>query len=333
MSKKAIVTGGAGFIGSHMADRLLREGFQVVVIDSLIAGKRENVPLKARFYKCDIKDIKKIMNIFKREKPDYVFHFAAQINPRFSVENPWADAEENIVGGLNVIEASRRIRVKKFIFSSSGGAIYGGAQELPTPESYLPHPYSPYGVSKLSVEEYLHCFRHIEKNPLTSICMRYANVYGPRQDSSAEAGAIAIFVKKLLVGERPTIFGDGKNTRDWVYVGDVVEANMLALKVDNPHHKIFNVGTGKETSVNEMFQKLKEILKSNIKPIHGQAKPGEERRSVLDCCRAHRELNWRPKVSFDDGLVQTVQWYNQYEPRLSEKIKKLFKGKGRIRKS
>ncbi|MBU0649257.1 NAD-dependent epimerase/dehydratase family protein [Patescibacteria group bacterium] len=309
MPKKAIVTGGAGFIGSHMVDHLLKKGFRVAVIDNLKTGKRENISAKAKFYKQDITNLKSILNIFKKEKPDYVFHFAAQLDLRFSVDNPWQDAKENIIGGINIIEASRRIKLKKFIFSSTGGAIYGGAWKIPTPETYRPHPLSPYGVSKLSFEEYLHCYRHMRQNSLDSVSLRYANVYGPRQDSRGEAGVIAIFARKFLAGKQPIIFGDGKNTRDFVYVSDVVDANWRALMSKNPRHKIFNIGTGKETSINQIFQKLKKLTASQFKPKHGPAKAGEERRSVLACARARQELKWKPKIDLDTGLAMTVDWF------------------------
>lgn len=307
---KAIVTGGAGFIGSHMVDFLIKKGFKVAVIDNLKVGKRKNINKKAKFYKQDIKNLKPMLNIFRNEKPDYVFHFAAQIDLRYSVINPWEDAKENIIGGINLIEASRKNKVKKFIFSSSGGAIYGGAWKIPTPESYRPHPFSPYGVSKFSFEEYLHCFRHIQVNPLKSVSLRYGNVYGPRQDSKGEAGVIAIFTDKFLANKQPVINGDGKNTRDFVYVDDVVQANWLALRKKTKHF-VFNIGTGKETSINQIFQKLKKLTASEFKAKHGPAKAGEERRGSLDCARAKRELDWKPKVNLDDGLARTVKWFEK----------------------
>ena len=306
---KAIVTGGAGFIGSHMTDFLIKKGYKVAVIDNLRVGKRKNVNPKAKFYKNDINNLAMMLEIFEREKPDYVFHFAAQIDVRFSVENPWEDARENIIGGLNLIEASREAKIKKFIFSSSGGAIYGGAKKMPTPEDYKPHPLSPYGVSKLSFEEYLHCFRHMSVNPMQSISLRYANVYGPRQDSKGEAGVIAIFTDRFLSGMQPIINGDGKNTRDFVYVDDVIRANWLALRARGNRHKIFNIGTGKEKNINQIFSKLKKLTNSRFNPKHGPAKSGEERRSVLDCARARRELGWKPTIDLDEGLRRTVEWF------------------------
>lgn len=310
MKNKIIVTGGAGFIGSHMVDRLISKGFKVAVIDNLRVGKKNNVNPKAKFYKQDIKNLKPVLGIFKKEKPDFVFHFAAQIDIRFSVINPWEDARENIIGGLNIIEACRQNKVKKLIFSSSGGAIYGGAKKIPTPETYCPHPLSPYGVSKLSFEEYLNCYRLIKERPLDSVSLRYANVYGPRQDSKGEAGVIAIFTDKFLAGRQPVIFGDGKNARDFVYVSDVIDANWLVLK-KNTKHKLFNIGTGKLTNINQIFSKLKKLTASRFQPVHIAAKPGEERKSALDCGLAKKELGWRPRVNLDKGLAATVKWFRE----------------------
>lgn len=309
MPKKAIVAGGAGFIGSHLVDRLIKNKFNVVVVDNLRTGKKENINKKARFFKEDIKNKNKIFEIFKKTRPDYVFNFAAQIDVRYSVANPQEDAGDNIIGGLNLIQASRKAGVKKFIFSSSGGAIYGGAKIIPTPEDYPAHPFSPYGVSKLSFEEYLRCYQGMAERPLDFVALRYANVYGPRQDSKGEAGVVAIFTDLFLAGKQPIINGDGKNTRDFVYVEDVVEANWQALRSKKTRHKIFNIGTGKETSINEIYKKLKKIIASPFKPKHGPAKPGEERRSCLDSSRARRELGWKPKVGLDSGLAATVDWF------------------------
>jgi len=309
---RAIVTGGAGFIGSHMTDFLIKKGYKVAVIDNLRVGKKKNINPKARFYQRDINNLAAMIDIFKRERPDYVLHFAAQIDVRFSVDNPWEDARENIIGGINLIEASRRAKIKKFIFSSSGGAIYGGAKKIPTPEDFRPHPLCPYGVSKLSFEEYLHCFRHMDNNPLNSISLRYANVYGPRQDAKGEAGVIAIFTDRFLSGQQPIINGDGKNSRDFIYVDDVVRANWQALKVRGNRHKIYNIGTGKETNINQIFSKLKRVTSSKFMPKYGPAKIGEERRSVLDCRRARLELKWKAEVSLDSGLERTVAWFREH---------------------
>lgn len=306
---KAIVTGGAGFIGSHMTDFLIKKGYKVVVIDNLKVGKRRNINQRARFYKRDVKDRKAIFEIFRKERPDYVFHYAAQIYVRFSVTNPVEDAEDNIIGGLNLIEASRRYKVKKLLFASSA-AVYGEKCRLPLQEDCPPSPLSPYGVAKFSFEKYLNCYGSMRKDPLDYTVLRYANVYGPRQDSKGESGVIAIFTEKFLKNRQSIINGDGKNTRDYVYVGDVVSATWLALR-KKTKNKLFNIGTGKETNVNQIFNKLKTLTGSKHEAKHGPAKAGEERRSVLNCARAKRELGWRPKVSLDKGLAQTVKWFEE----------------------
>jgi len=304
---KAIVTGGAGFIGSHMTDFLIKKGYKVVVIDNLRVGKRKNLNPKAKFYKKDIKNRKAIFEIFRREKPDYIFHYAAQIFVRFSVTNPVEDAEDNIIGGLNLIEASRRFKVKKMIFVSSA-AVYGEKCKIPLSENCPPNPVSPYGVAKFSFEKYLDCYGSLKKDPLNYAVVRYANVYGPRQYSGGESGVIAIFTERFLKNKQPIINGDGKNTRDYVYVGDVINATWLALR-KKTKNKIFNVGTGKRTSVNQIFNKLKKATSSKLKAKHGAAKAGEERHSALDTSRARRELGWKPKMNLDKGLQKTVDWF------------------------
>lgn len=306
---KAIVTGGAGFIGSHMTDFLIKKGYRVVVVDNLKVGTRKNLNPRAKFYKKDIKNRKAIFEIFRKEKPDYVFHYAAQIFVRFSVTNPVEDAEDNIIGGLNLIEASRRYGIKKIIFVSSA-AVYGEKCKIPLQEACPPNPVSPYGVAKFSFEKYLGCFGSLKKDPLDYAVVRYANVYGPRQFSGGESGVIAIFTELLLNNKQPIINGDGKNTRDYVYVGDVINATWLALR-KKTKNKIFNVGTGKQTSVNQIFNKIKKVTSSKLKAKYGPAKEGEERRSALDASRARRELGWQPKINLDQGLEQTISWFKE----------------------
>ncbi|MBI4133693.1 GDP-mannose 4,6-dehydratase, partial [Candidatus Uhrbacteria bacterium] len=213
----------------------------------------------------------------------------------------------NIVASVCLLEAARRAKVKKFIFSSSGGAIYGGATKLPTPEDFYPHPFSPYGVSKLAFEQYLHCYGHVYKFPY--VALRYANVYGPRQSGKGEAGVVAVFAQKMLRGEQPVINGDGKQTRDYVYIDDVVRANMLALR---PRVRgVYNIGTGQETTVNEIFRTLCALTGADVHLRHGPAKLGEERRSVLDARRARRVLGWKPRVPLAEGLKRTVAWFRE----------------------
>jgi len=301
--KKILVTGGAGFVGSHIVDALIKKGFKVVIIDNLSTGKKKNINSKAKFYKLDIRS-KKIRDVFKKEKFDYVFHLAAQMDVRKSVADPLYDADVNIIGSLNLIHNSAQCKVKKFVFTSSGGVVYGDTKHLPTTEKEDTNPISPYGVSKLSIEKYLFYFH--KEFSLPYVCLRPANIYGPRQRSDGEAGVVAIFINKILKGEQPIINGDGKNTRDYVYVGDVVKANLLALKPRA--HGAYNIGTGKETTVNQILDKIAGAFAQPVKKVRGPAKPGEQRRSCLDYNKIKKELGWQPKVDLDAGLKKTVEW-------------------------
>jgi len=310
---KCLVTGGAGFIGSHLVDRLIKEGHRVVIIDDLSTGKKENLNSKAKFYKIDICS-SKISQIFKKEKPEIIFHYAAQIDVRKSVENPVEDAKINILGSLNVIQNFISINrqnphksATKFIFASTGGAIYGEANVIPTPEGYPEFPLSPYGVAKLTIEKYLNYYHKVFDLPYVSL--RLANIYGPRQNSKGEAGVVAIFCDKMLSKKQPIINGSGRQTRDFVFVGDVVEANILVLKKNKIG--IFNIGTAKETDINTIFKKLKNLTGSKCKKIYDPALPGEQKRSCLDYSKAKRELGWQPKYSLDNGLNKTVEWFKK----------------------
>ncbi len=306
MKKTAIVTGGAGFIGSHLAERLLKEGLRVVVIDDLSSGRKEFVPKHAKFVQMSVND-PRIAKVFLREKPTYVFHLAAQIDLRFSVAHPLEDAETNIHGALRVLDACIATRVKKLIFSSSGGAVYDEHAVRPTPESAANLPSSPYGVAKYAFELYLHSARR--HFGLDSIILRYANVYGPRQASKGEAGVIGIFIKKIMAGERPTIFGDGRHTRDFVYVDDVVDANILAMRSNR--HGAFNISTGKETSVQRIVELLQKEF-PGVSPRRGAAKIGDQRHSALDARLARRQLGWKPKVKIEEGIKRTVAWFKKH---------------------
>lgn len=301
---RILVTGGAGFIGSHLVDELIARKYSVCVIDDLSSGDKKNVNKKAKFIRMDIRD-KNLAGIVMAFKPNTVFHFAAQIDPRLSVVDPSFDADVNIVGSLKLLEASRRAKAEKFIFSSSGGAIYGGAKKIPTTENYIPHPFSPYGASKHSFEEYLHCYFHIYG--FSYAALRYANVYGPRQSGKGEAGVVAVFTKKMLHGEQPIINGNGRQTRDFVFVSDIVRANVLAM---SPKAKgIYNIGAGVEISINQIFFKLRDLINPSFKAQYGQGKKGEERRSCLDAKKAKKELGWKPSVGLDKGLEKTVDWF------------------------
>jgi UDP-glucose 4-epimerase len=301
---KILVTGGAGFIGSHLVDRLIKGGHDVVVIDNLSTGKKENLNLNAKFYKIDIRD-PKISRIFKKEKPRVVFHYAAQIEARKSVEEPVSDAEINIVGSLNILKNCKKYGIKKIIFASSGGEIYGDAEEIPTPETYVPSPISPYGIGKLAVEGYLNSYYQMFKMSFTAL--RYGNVYGPRQDPNGEAGIIAIFIKKMLEGKQPIIHGDGKQTKDYIFIEDAVETTMLSFKKD--FIGILNIGTEKETSVLEIFYKLKELTHSRVKEKHIPLPPCGFKRGCLSIKKAKKELGWQPKYSLEKGLKKTVEFF------------------------
>jgi UDP-glucose 4-epimerase len=305
-SKRILVTGGAGFIASHVADRLVATGHQVAVVDNLSTGKREYVPAAAEFFPYDIKS-PEAADLIHRWQPQVIIHHAAQMSVQVSVKNPVLDAQENILGSLNLFEAAARARVEKIIFASTGGAIYGDDAPLPAREEDRPQPEAPYGIAKLSVEYYLH-FYHREHG-IIPIALRYANVYGPRQNGQGEAGVVAIFIEKFLAGQQPRINGDGLQTRDFVFVSDIVDANLLAL--DYPKAGIFNIGTGKETDILSIYLKLQELHASGLGPVHGPAKPGEQRRSVLDSTLARRELGWQPQVGMADGLAQTATAFRQ----------------------
>jgi len=287
MKKKVLITGGAGFIGSHLADKLVKNRHNVSIIDNLSTGKKENINLKTRFYKLDILS-PKISHIFEKEKPEIVFHLAAQKNVRRSLEDPVKDAKTNILGTLNLLRHCQK--VKKFIFASSGGAIYGNAKIIPTPEGYPANPLSPYGVAKLAIEKYLKALN------INYVALRYANVYGPRQDAKGEAGVIAIFIDKIKDNQSPIIFGTGEQTRDYVYVSDVVSANIKAMQ-KNVFGE-FNIGTSQETSVN----KLLKMLAHKAQAKHAKAVLGEVQRSCLDIKKAKQMLGWEPRVSLKQGL-------------------------------
>lgn len=304
--KKILVTGGAGFIGSQVADALIADGHHVEIIDNLFTGKLENVPEKAIFHEVDIRD-KKVDDIFKAGKFDIMYHLAAQMDVRKSVADPAFDAEANILGGINLLQACKKNGVGKVIFASTGGAIYGEQEKFPADENHLQNPKSPYGISKLAFEKYLQ-FYHWEHG-LNYVALRYANVYGPRQRGDGEAGVVAIFFSRLLKGEKAVIFGDGKQTRDFVFVGDVVQANVLAMDYDKCG--AFNVGTGVETDINELFDIIKDTAGSNQEQIHEPALPGEQRRSVIDNSRIKSTLGWKQTHSLREGLEKTGEYFRK----------------------
>lgn len=300
-----LVTGGAGFIGSHIVDAYLAEGHRVTVIDNLSTGKRENVNSAAEFHEVDLRDSEVLGKVITPGRFDVVNHHAAQMDIRRSVADPVYDASVNIIGMLTLMELSLRAGIRRVVFASSGGAAYGEQDLFPAPETHPTRPISPYGVAKLTTEQYL--FFYASVYGIEPVALRYANVYGPRQNPEGEAGVVAIFATKMLQGGKPVINGDGTQTRDYVFVGDVVKANLAALRVKG--FRVYNVGTGIETDVNTIFRTLRAATGSSCEESHGAAKKGEQTRSVLDCRRIGAELGWHPAVSLEDGLRKTVEYF------------------------
>ena len=325
---KIVVTGGAGFIGSHVAQVYCDAGLEVVVIDNLSSGKKENIPAAAKFYKADICDAKAMGAIFEKEKPTVVNHHAAQIDVQTSIANPAEDAQINICGGLNLLELSRKHGVEQWIYASSGGALYGEIKNAAATETAAVNPISPYGISKYGLEKYIELYGRLYN--LNYSILRYANVYGPRQIAKAEGGVVAIFIQNILKGEAPTIYGDGNQSRDYVFVEDVAEANVQAL----PHHlfpdrrpalrakqvvglknrekKIINIATGVEASILGLFDSLKKELKFHGNPKFAPQRPGEIVRSLLDPSLAKRILNWEATASLKEGLQKTIAWTRSF---------------------
>lgn len=307
--RRVLVTGGAGFIGSHVADRYLLEGCEVTVLDDLSSGRRERVPREADFVEMALDD-PRLERVFEKGSFDTVNHHAAQIDVRVSVEDPMRDARANVTGLLNVLERVRRHGPMRFVFVSSGGVVYGEPRQIPTPERHPKLPLSPYGVGKLTGEHYLACYAGI--HGLDYAALRYSNVYGPRQDPHGEAGVVAIFGLRILSGEPITIFGDGTQERDYVYVGDVVEANWSASTAPLPaaadlDARAWNIGTGRGTSVNELADLLTGVAGRAVERRHEAEREGELRRSVLDCARAGAELDWRAETPLETGLARTME--------------------------
>jgi len=305
MSGKILITGGAGFIGSTIADAFVAAGWDVAVIDDLSTGKRGQVPAAARFYPCDVRSAAAAEAV-EREKPDVLCHQAAQIDVRRSMADPRHDADVNLGGLLNVMQAATRAgSVKQVLFASSGGATYGDTEVVPTPETHPQRPLSHYGAAKAASELYLGVFQAGYGIPFTAL--RYANVYGPRQDPHGEAGVVAIFCGRLLEGKPCTVYGDGGQTRDYVFVGDVARANLLAA--ERRVTGAYNVGTGVETDVNGIYARLARAAGSSAPAVHAEARLGEQRRSAIDPALAGRALGWRPEVGLDEGLARTLEWF------------------------
>jgi UDP-glucose 4-epimerase len=305
---KVLLTGGAGFIGSNVADGFIQKGHKVIIVDNLSTGFESNLNKKAKFYKVDIRSAV-IDKIFEKTKPDVLCHHAAQIDLRKSTKDPIFDADVNILGSLNLFNACVKHKVKKVIFASTGGAIYGKQDYFPADEKHPVNPLSPYAVTKLTIEKYLHFYR--ETYGIQYVSLRYANVYGPKQNPLGEAGVVAIFAEKLLSNKEAIINGDGIQTRDFVFVDDVVESNLLALNF--PKSNIFNIGTGIETDINTVFRLLKKMTGSNQKETHAPPKPAEQQRSVLDYSKAKRIIGWSPKHNLEQGMAKTVEFFQKSE--------------------
>jgi UDP-glucose 4-epimerase len=303
---RTLVTGGAGFIGSHVVDALVERGDEVTVLDDISTGRRDNLEQAlatgAELVDGDIRDAGAVAELCERARPEAIFHLAAQIDVRKSVADPALDARVNVEGTVNVLRAAHASGVPRVVNTSSGGAIYGEAQTIPAPEDHPVAPEAPYGLSKFCAENYCELFSRL--HGLSTVSLRYGNVYGPRQDPLGEAGVIAIFCGKLLAGERPTIFGDGRQTRDYVYVGDVVAANLLAAESDAGGP--FNVGVGVEVSVLDLVEGLRSHAADGFDPEHAPERPGEVERIALDCSRAREELGWEASVGLEDGLERTL---------------------------
>jgi len=304
---KILVTGGAGFIGSHLTDRLIKEGHQAMVLDNFSTGSKKFVNPKAKVARVDVRDAKKVDSAFKKFKPRIVFHLAAMIDVRESLRNPTKDYEVNIAGAVNILEACKNHKVKKFIFASSA-AVYGDNKNLPLPETEAPTPISPYGASKAAVEQFGHAYQDLYNFDV--ICLRYPNVYGPRQGTVGEGGVIAVFCKNLAKDKGLNIFGQGRQTRDFIFVDDIVEANIRALK-SKKKFMVINASTNKKTSISSLAKELLTISGKNAKIKHLKAIKGEVLHSCLDNRLIKKELNWKPGASLPEGLKKTWEWFSK----------------------
>lgn len=301
-----LVTGGAGFIGSNIVDAYISKGHSVVIIDNMSTGVKDYINPKAKFYEMDVCDTG-ISKVFEENKIDLINHHAAQIDLRKSVDDPAFDINVNIAGSVNLLQNAIKSGVKKFIFASTGGAIYGEHDYFPADEEHPTRPYAPYGINKMCVEKYLYYYNHVYG--LDYVVLRYANVYGPRQNPHGECGVIAIFTDKILNGQQPVINGPGDQTRDYVFVNDVVNANVLALDAKGP--VIYNVATTKETDVNYIFNRINRFAGTNFEEKHGPAKLGEQKRSVLSYEKIKKELGWTPKTEIEEGLKITTEFFKK----------------------
>jgi UDP-glucose 4-epimerase len=311
---KIIVTGGAGFIASHVADAYVERGHDVVILDDLSRGKKENINPRCRFYQCDIRDTLAVQRIFSTEKPDAVNHHAAQMDVRRGVKEPLFDAQVNIFGSINLIEAALANGAKRFIYAATAGAGYGEPREIPVAEDYPVNPITPYGISKHTVEHYLFTFHFLYG--LEYVALRYGNVYGPRQNSQGEAGVFAIFSEQMLAGIEPVIYGDGSKIRDYVFIADVAAANAAAL--ERGTNEIFNISSGIATTDLEVFETVRDFLGADAQPKYVPRRPGEIDRITLDISKAERLLGWKPAVTLSEGARITVA---SFQNRIAESAK------------
>ena len=307
---RILVTGGAGFIASHVADAYITNGHDVVVLDDLSRGKKANVPAAARFYQADIRDREAVNAILEKEKPEVINHHAAQMDVRRGVREPIFDASVNILGSINLLELAIAHGVRRVIYISTAGAAYGEPDQLPVPESYSINPITPYGISKHTVEHYLFTFRFLYG--LEYAVLRYGNVYGPRQSSKGEAGVVAIFCEQMLAGIQPVIYGDGAKYRDYVYIDDVARANVLALQKGTG--EIFNIGSGVPTTDHEVFRQVRDHLgRTGLEPRFADKRPGEIEKIVIDISKAQQLLGWSPQIDFAEGTRRTAGYFAQHE--------------------
>jgi len=304
---KIIVTGVAGFVASHVADAYVEAGHEVVGIDDLSRGRKKNINPKCRFYSCDIRDRKTLDGIFSTEKPTVVNHHAAQMDVRRGVREPVFDAQVNILGGINLIEAAVANGVQRFIYVGTAGAGYGEPDRMPVPETHPVNPITPYGISKHTIEHYLFTFRFLYG--IDYVVLRYGNVYGPRQNSQGEAGVFAIFSEQMLAGIQSVIYGDGTKIRDYVYISDVVAANLAAL--DRGSNEIFNISSGVETTDQEVYELVRDLLNKSVQPTYVPRRPGEIDRICLDISKAERLLGWKPQVPLSEGAHRTVAYFQR----------------------
>jgi len=301
---KILVTGGAGFIASHVSEGYLKAGHTVAIVDDLSTGKRENIPSAAKFYQCDVTDLEAIEEVIAEERPEIINHHAAQMDVRRSVREPLFDARVNILGGLGLLEIAVKYKIRKFMYASTGGASYGEVETVPVDETHPTAPICHYGVSKITLERYLYLYKHLYG--LNYTVMRYPNVYGPRQNPHGEAGVVAIFALQMLRGDRPTIYGDGSKTRDYTFIEDIVRANLALLEKGDG--EILNLGWGKPVSDFQIFELVRKAAGYSNSPQYAPVRNGEVAHIALNAGRAKAVSGWVPKVSIEDGIMRTVEF-------------------------